>query len=226
MTRCRYIQSVPRALLLLVVMLAVVGLWPRVAGAQPAGHWRDFQVFTFNQVDWGIRGTSADGLFSTNALDVYGSDTLEFGLPGTSGFSILFTAAILMRDFLPQVGTPGPLTADLIDPQTSPSGPFGGDVVALRINIDFSDAGVLQGITPLRFGDLRLCNLGLGGTAQLNGLSVRDVLPIANTLLGGGTVTALTIADIAPLIADLNSSFGGGFVSSFAQDHLVRGACR
>ena len=35
------------------------------------------------------------------------------------------------------------LTSDLLDPTSSSAGEFGGSVVALRINVDFSDAGLL-----------------------------------------------------------------------------------
>jgi len=34
-----------------------------------------------------------------------------------------------------------------------------------------------------------------------------------------------TIAQLAPVTDDLNISFDSGFVSPFAQDHLVNGAC-
>lgn len=35
MTRSRYAQSFPRAFMLLVVMLAAIGPWPRMAAAAP-----------------------------------------------------------------------------------------------------------------------------------------------------------------------------------------------
>lgn len=105
-------------------------------------------------------------------------------------------------------------------------------MLALKLNIDFSDAGLLKGDcfqglmkggSPFRFGDLMLCNLSTS-LSGLNGLTIRDFLPIVNTLLGGGTAS-FTIVDLTPVTADLNDSFGGGLASSFAQEHLMHGPC-
>ena len=46
---------------------------------------------------------------------------------------------------VPAGGTPAALTADLLNPATSSSGVFGGQVLALRLNVDFSAAGVTIG---------------------------------------------------------------------------------
>ena len=44
------------------------------------------------------------------------------------------------------------------------------------------------------------------------------------TLLGGGTA-AYTIGELAPIVIELNSAFNEGSPSTWAQDHLVNGAC-
>jgi hypothetical protein len=101
-------------------------------------------------------------------------------------------------------------------------------VVALRLNVDFSDAGLLAGTSGLHFGDLILANFtstmdfGLGPVdlTNLNGLTVRQFLADANTAMGGG----LAIDDVfylALVSVQVNGSFGEGLVSPFAQDHLV-----
>ena len=41
-------------------------------------------------------------------------------------------------------------------PTSSPSGSFGGDVLVLRLNVDFSDAGFLHGTSKIPFGNLVL----------------------------------------------------------------------
>jgi len=133
-----------------------------------------------------------------------------------------FVRADAVFNYLPQSGPPGPLNADLLNPTSSPSGAFGGDVVTLKLNVDFTDAGLMLGSSGLAFGDLTLCNFTT--LPGLNGLAVRQVLPIVNTLLAGGSA-GFTIAELAPVTAQLNTSFVSGFVSSFAQDHLVNGAC-
>ena len=95
-------------------------------------------------------------------------------------------------------------------------------MLALRLNIDFSDAGVTMGSAGIAFGDLTLC--ALGATPSLDGLTVRAFSAIVNTALGGGT-TANSIAVLNPIISELNSSFGGGGVGLFAQNNLVNGPC-
>jgi hypothetical protein len=62
---------------------------------------------------------------------------------------------------------------------------FGGNVLALQLDVDFSDAGVLGGTSGLAFGDLRMCNFTT--LSALNGMTVRQYLALVNTLLGGGT---------------------------------------
>jgi hypothetical protein len=99
---------------------------------------------------------------------------------------------------------------------------FGGDVVALKLNLDLSRLALMPGTTGLMIGKLTLCNMST--LPSLNGLTVAQVLPIANTLLGGGTAS-VSITDLDPIIADINASFDEGVVSAFAQDHLFNGAC-
>src|SRR5207253_2878887 len=99
---------------------------------------------TFIQATWGD-GTSAAGIllvnnFNTVYLSTFGA--LEVGIPGTSGFSMTFSGAPAVIAYLPQISSNGPLLSDLADPTTSSSGAFGGEVVALRLNVDYSAAGV------------------------------------------------------------------------------------
>ena len=109
------------------------------------------------------------GLLQTNYPSVYASTfgVFEIGIPGASGFSIQFTNMGDLLNYIPSAGVPGPLTDDLFNPVTSPSGAFGGGVVALKLNIDFSDAGLLAHLPGVTFGDLVLHDL----TTTLPGLS-------------------------------------------------------
>jgi hypothetical protein len=69
---------------------------------------------------------------------------------------------------------------------------------------------------------LPLCNFST--LPALNGLSVRQFLGTVNTLLGGGSA-AYSIAQFDPVITEVNVSFYAGTPSTFAQQHLVNGAC-
>jgi hypothetical protein len=145
------------------------------------------------------------------------------GIDGTSGFAHYFTHAGALQDYLPAFfGTPAALTSDLVNGTTSPAGVFGGDLAALTLNVDFSDTSLLLGSSGVPFGDLTMC--GLATPSGLNGQMVRDFLGIANTAIAGGT-TAFTFAELDQLTRDLNQSFSLGYVSTFADEHLVNGPC-
>lgn len=187
----------------------------------PGCGWEAGDVITYPQVSWGNSATAAGALLLARYGAVYASTfgVLRVGIPGV--LAMTFTSASAVLAYLPQSGSIGPLTSNLVNPTTSSPGAFGGNTVALKLNVDFSDAGFLMGATGLTFGDLRVCALA---TTTLNGLTIRQVLAIANTLLAGGS-GAVTIAELHPILQQLNASFGGGLVSVFAQDHIVNGTC-
>ena len=58
----------------------------------------------------------------------------------------------------------------------------------------------------------------------LDGLTVRQFLAINDNLLGGGS-DVIDIVDADILLASLNNAFDDGNASSFAQQHLISGAC-
>ncbi|MGH7709643.1 MAG: hypothetical protein ACREOG_00070, partial [Gemmatimonadaceae bacterium] len=126
-------------------------------------------------------------------------------------------------NYLPASGLPQPLSADLVDPTSSISGIFGGDVLGLRFNVDFSDAGYTLGTSGVRFGDLTLCGF-TGLLTGLNGLSVRAFSAIVNTALGGGS-SPYSIADLNQMTFEINNAFSNGIVGTFAQQHLFSTAC-
>jgi len=132
-----------------------------------------------------------------------------------------FTDASSVEVYLPAIGPFGPLNSSALNPISTASGGFGGEVLALELNVDFSDAGFLVGASGLRFGNLTLCGFS---TLPLNGTTVRQFLGTLNTLLGGGSA-AFTIASLGSTVGDVNASFSAGAPSTFAQQHLFSGAC-
>jgi len=142
-----------------------------LGGGRAAGAWQFGDVITYLQGTWGDAanpGTPAE-LLLVNFTAVYAPffGILEVGISGTAGFSMRFGGGSAVLAYLPASGAAAPLTADLINPTASPSGAFGGHVVALRVNIDFADAGLTRGSSETRFGDLTLC--GWTATPSLNG---------------------------------------------------------
>lgn len=183
--------------------------------------WSNGQVITYPQAAWGDPLTSAASILQTNYSTVYASTSglFEIGIPGPSGFSLLFTGASTLLAYLPQGGAPAALDSDLVDPTTSHSEQLGGEVAALKLNIDFSDAGFTLGTSGIPFGNLILANFST--LPLLDGLTVRQFLDDMNLWLGGGT-SIYSISDLTPIAQSLNATFDSGlFVNPFADDHLV-----
>jgi hypothetical protein len=184
----------------------------------PGCGWQAGDVITMRQVDWDnapILATSTP--FST----VYplGLRVGTLGIPGQ--FSILLSSGTTTLAYLPTVGANVALTQSYVDPVISAGGLFGGQLVALRLNVDFGAAGLIGGTFDL--GDLYLC--GLTTPAAVNGSTVSGFVTTANTLLARGSVPGVSIDDASQLAALINSSFLGGVPSSFAQTNLVNGPC-
>ena len=138
-------------------------------------------------------------LLASNFSSLFPSG-VEVGLPGSGGFSMRFSSAPAVQAFLPAGGTPGKLTADLADPTNSSSGVFGGQVLALKLNIALSDGGA----TPAGLGDLYYRNPG----DALHGFTVRGILAAAEIALGGGTLpSGYTYASLSTLCDNLNLSW-------------------
>jgi PEP-CTERM motif len=196
--------------------------------------WKVGDLTTYSQVDWSLNGAPAAVTLLLNGFNTAYASTggaLEVGLPGASGYSILFTDPEYIRDGLPSAGEPGPLNQDYVNPSGPPGIPtiLAGDVVALDLNIHFSDAGLLPGNSGLRFGDLVLVGLTsytrYDGTvvdiSNLNNLTVRQFLADLNPALGGGpAIDDFEALDYVTL--ELNIAFEyGNYVFPFGQDHLA-----
>ena len=172
---------------------------------------------THFQDDWGDASTLAGTRLSTYFNSIYGAvGYAEVGISGAGGFSTLITSSSSTFTFLPASGAAGALVADLVDPASTAAGIFAGEVLALRLNVDFSDAGYTLGSLGIPFGDFVFHDYSQ--IPQVNGLTVRQVLAQANTLLGGGA-SGYSIADANSLVMNLNTSFDQE-PSEFAQNYL------
>jgi hypothetical protein len=202
-------------------LLLTFALTLACAGAAKADAFSTGQFETNTQGGWGSGGSAASLLgadyntvyASTNGVLIVGVENI------TTQYSMTFTNAGAVLDYLPATGVAGPLTASLVNPAVSPSGLFGGDVVALELNVDFNTAGFLHGASSIPFGDLVLTNFS-GGLSGLNGLTVSQFLAIANTCLGGGSCPE-GLGNVAGITDELNFSFPGGNVESFADTNLA-----
>ena len=203
--------------ILMVVMLFACNFSFAQTGQTNCG-WQQGDLFTRHQVRWDA--TLSDWWSEYDATYEAATGRVEVGIPGTSGYSLRFTGPDKVSDFFVQIGTAAVLNVDLVDGNSSSSGQFGGEVLALRLNIDFSDAGFLAGNVNVPFGNLILYDITTA--PELNGLSVREIIAIANFILGGGSST-FEIVTINTIVSELNSAFLDGTPSQFAQEHLKRG---
>src|SRR5437899_6519421 len=144
------------------------------AGAASGTIWHDGDLTTFTQGQWGDipNGSNVASLLQNNYDAVYAGTMglFEIGIPGAAGFSTLFTGSAQLLAYLPASGTPGPFDSDLLNPTTTAAGVFGGDMSALKLNVDFADAGLIHSTAAIRLGDVIAYNLT--ATPDLNGLTV------------------------------------------------------
>ena len=211
-------RRLPTSFSLSIVAFSLLALMLVYAGAVGATTWSTGDMLTYEQIEWGNNASTAFSSLTVNFGTVYANN---FGIVnvGSNGFSMAFDSSAAIDAYLPTDGAPGPLTATLFDPTTSSSGLFGGDVLALQLDVDFADAGLLKGSTGLKLGDLTLANL-TSPDSVFNGLTVRQFLADANTCLGGG-VCIDNLANVDAITANITGAFFGGMPSVFAQQSLV-----
>jgi hypothetical protein len=185
--------------------------------------WKDGDVITYGQENWGepVTATNAAGLMASNFNALYAAGLTVGIYP--AGSWMLFGDAASLLVYLPAGGAPGALTSNYVNPTNTTSGLFGGEVAALKLNVDFADAGLTLGSSGIPFGDLTLC--GFTDLADLNGLSLRQFLAVVNIALGGGSAPYAIDPDLASVTFDVDPSFRAGIPTQFAQDHLVYGVC-
>jgi len=186
--------------------------------SEPVCQWRLFCGYT--QGGWGAApsGNNPAMILQNNFAFVYRSGFVEIGIPGSAGFSAKFTSAAAIEAYLPCGKSAKAFTADTTNPSASAGNVFAGQVLALQLNVDFSDAGVTGGSVGF-FGDLVLND----PSSPLHGKTVRQILAIANTALGGGNVSSygVTIGSLNVLADALNRAFDNCEVSAWANSFIV-----
>lgn len=187
---------------------------------------------TFSQGGWGAtpHGNNPGALLAGSFYTVYSSPTgVQIGGDATnnaSPYGIQFTAAQNIESYLPAGGKPGSatsgsLTADFVNPvgtTNTGAGVFGGQVLALRLNVDFSAADIPS--TPdSGLGNLTLKNYN---PTSLNGKTVAEISAAAELALSTGILpSGFTFSSLNDLITNINEAFDGcTTVSQFAEDHL------
>ena len=206
----------------LFIAAAVVGL---SCGAfnQLRAQFQFGEFVTFSQNSWGetpIFGNAAYVLLERFDLEYPAG--LEVGIPGSAGHSMFFTSGSAVLNYLPSSGSAGPLNNDLVDPTSSAAGFLGGTTLAVQIDADFSDAGILARPVGISFGDLILHDMATASDYDMSafdGFSVRQFLEVANGVLGGGIAT-FSYDAWWQVTDQLGLAFEFGQPNHWAQDHL------
>ena len=179
--------------------------------------WGLDDLLTFGQVGW----TSEGAPLSDTTFDTVEHNALVVGDP--SGNHIELTSADAVKAYFPSGGPAGSLTTSFLNPTQNATGTgvFGGDVVALKLDVDYSDAGLIPNASGLDFGDLTLC--GVPSLPALTGMRVRDYLALANAALAGHSTT-YSPSQLQSFTDSLGVAFPDGLVGP-AASYLFNGAC-
>lgn len=174
---------------------------------------------TYSQGGWGappIAG-NAGQILAKNFDGVYPTGVFV-GSQAVGEFPMRFTSSSAIDAYLPAAGVSGALNANLLNPITTSSGVFGGQVLALRLNVDFNEAHLISG-TQGSISGLILTHTG----TSLDGQTITQVLAQMNTALGGGALpSGFTYALLNTLAANLDLAFDRCLPSDWAQTHLTR----
>jgi hypothetical protein len=174
-------------------------------------------TFTATQGGWGAppNGNNIGMLLKNNFALVY-PNGVEIGIPGAGGFSMKFNSQPAIQAYLPAGSTASSLTSDLVNPTSSPAGVFGGQVLALQLNVDFGYKGISLGSAgPV--GNLVYSENG----SPLSGKTISNILAIANVALGGGALpSGVTISLLNNVVTSLNEAFDNCNTTGWAAAHL------
>jgi len=164
---------------------------------------------TYTQGGWGaVPQGNNPGTILLNNFSNFSKMFLDGDVEVGGGYLMKFTNAAAITAYLPAGGKPKPLDGTYTDPTTTKSGVFGGQVLALQLNVLYDTL----------FGGLTIINTG----TSFDGMMVADVLGAANIALGGGALpSGYTLSNLNDLVSFLNQGFDNCLPSGWAQQYLT-----
>ena len=170
----------------------------------------DFRTQT--QGGWGT-----DACYGSNVACVrnqYFTSIFPSGVTIGGTYTIRFTTSAAIGTYLPRGTTVGVLTQSYTNPtSTTTAGIFASQVLALKLNVAFGDANVAG------FHDIGPLQIASGPFA---GMTVDQILALANTVLGGNTAAlpaGRTVSDLNTAVDQINNNFAD---ACHDYDYLVR----
>ncbi len=159
---------------------------------------------TYSQGGWGSNpsGNNPGAFLAAKFATVYPGGSVQIG--GIK--KLTFTSAAAIAAFLPQGGSSNVLTSNATNPTSSSAGNFAAQLLAMRLAVDFSAAGV----TKAGMGALVM------QSGPLAGMTVDAILAMANTVIGGTTSalpSGMSMSTLSGILESLNMNFHEGTVN-------------
>jgi len=145
-------------------------------------------------------------------------DTVGIGDPmGIGGdpnsFAAVWTNPGVIEVFLPAGKTAGALTADEVNPLVTDAGVFAGQLLALRLNREFSCAGIF---TDVGLAALVWCygtfvipdSCDASANDAFEGMTVDRFLALADSAVGGGPASEAVLTDYGVTFAEISQTAG------------------
>ena len=156
------------------------------------------QYETYTPGGWGAPPSGGNIAYKLkcNFSSVYGSAGVKIG----GNYTLSFTSAYAIQVFLPSGGTPGVLNKSQTNPTSTSAGEFASQVLALELNVDFSNKGLIKPGLP----NLKVLS------GPLANLTVTQVLALSNAVLGGATnllPSGMSISDLNNLLSNINGNY-------------------
>jgi hypothetical protein len=123
------------------------------------------------------------------------------------GFTATWTSSAAVEDYLPDGSTPGVLDQDYVDPDETSAGVLAAQILGLRLNVEYSCAGIFTLGFPTAgdcLGDALVpdnCSNGM-----FDGLTVYEFLALADSVVAGLNVPGVTPSDVNYTATCLNES--------------------
>lgn len=162
-----------------------------------------------------LRDANFDAAFP-NGLNFGDSDGPD---GGDTDWAVLLELSSNVADFLPAGGTPDALGFDMINPLSTQSGVFGGQLTAAKMNVRFDEIGARKDgeDQPFDPGTLGTLTFNEGCVAaDLVGSSVNDVIAMADCAIQRsgiqlpefcGVPSGVTLSDLSDALAATNENF-------------------